>query len=89
MIELQNHSELFYAYKKELFSLYFLGILGIFLIVLSIYEFKSGRAWEKWVGWVKRADQPWRFWANVIGVILAGIGAICYSIYRLTQLTPP
>jgi len=59
-----------------------LPIFGIFVVFLAVVYTRTGKAWIKYNGWVYRADEPKRYWLEVILYYLLGFGCIGLWLYH-------
>jgi hypothetical protein len=63
---------------------YVLLIAGVISFSAAVVWTCTGKAWIRFHGWVYRAEEPNRFWLEVVGYYLGGavfIGAFMYSVY--------
>lgn len=58
---------------------------GFFEFSVGLYGALYGRVRGRYSGWVYRADQPKKFWSDVVTSFLAGLVMIGYSLYLASR----
>jgi hypothetical protein len=58
-------------------------ILGVISFSAAAVWTYTGKAWVRFHGWVCRAEEPNRFWLEVVTYYLIGVCFIGYFLYRV------
>jgi hypothetical protein len=66
---------------------YVLLIAGVIFFSMAVVWTCTGKAWIRFHGWVYRAEEPKRFWLEVVTDYLIGFGLIGVFIYNLYRLS--
>ncbi len=61
----------------------------MFLLLLAVVYTYLGKAWVRFQGWVSRAEEPKRYWSEVITYYLLGGCLIGYFVYLGTTVGYP
>jgi hypothetical protein len=62
-------------------------ILGVLSFSAAVVWTCTGKAWIRFHGWVYRAEEPNRFWLEVVTYYLIGLGFIGVFMYKAYGLS--
>ena len=54
---------------------------GMFVLFLAVIYTYTGKAYIRFHGWVYRADEPKRYWLEVVAYYVVGVGLIGLFLY--------
>jgi hypothetical protein len=66
---------------------YVLLIFGVISVFAAVVWTCTGKAWIRFHGWVYRAEEPNRFWLEVVTYFLIGVCFIGYFLYEVYGLS--
>lgn len=56
---------------------------GMFVLCLAVIYTYVGKAWRRGDGWVYRADEPRRYWLEVVTYYFLGVSLIGLFLYAI------
>ena len=60
---------------------------GMFLLFLAVVYTYTGKAYIRFHGWASRADEPKRYWLEVVTYYLIGIGFVGLFLYKVHEFS--
>jgi hypothetical protein len=60
---------------------------GMFVVFLAVIYTYTGKAYIRFHGWVYRADEPKRYWLEVIAYYVVGVGLIGLFLYTFNAFS--
>ena len=72
-----------WQHKPQLLSSLLGFLLGIAFLWMAIYAMRFGKVWNGYYGWFYRKDNPFVFWAELIGLFVGSILFVLYFGYFL------
>ncbi len=60
---------------------------GMFVLFLAVIYTYTGKAYIRFHGWVYRADEPKRYWLEVVAYYVVGVGLIGLFLYSFNAFS--
>jgi hypothetical protein len=60
---------------------------GMFVLFLAAIYTYTGKAYIRFHGWVYRADEPKRYWLEVVAYYVVGVGLIGLFLYSFNAFS--